>query len=254
HRAAGGVDYLDGGWQTLVDGLADLGARTGVRHVTTKVGAVRPGPGGGWLVDSGVGTVAAASVVLAAGGPVEADRLLGGTSAAVARWATLAQPVLASTLEVLLRAKPRARAGSYALDEPLYSVDHGVTCRVAPDGGALVHGLFYEPDRHPDASPRARLETALDAWQPGWRDQVVDVIERKRMVVAHDRPRLAPAADRAAVVVPDLTGVFLASDAVTDEGLLADAAVSSGRAAGRAAAAAVAARPSRVGLRAVGTG
>lgn len=235
-RAAKGVDYLHGGWQTLVDGLQQAADRAGVRRVTGKVSGV-VAVDDRWTVASAAGSIDAGAVVLAMGGPVDADRLLGGVSPSVARWASLARPVLASTLEVLLRSKPKPRRpAAYALDEPVYSVDAAATCSIAPRGGAVVHGLFYEPDQASDVVPRARLEAALDAWQPGWRAHVVDVIERKRMVVAHDRPRLAAAPDLPAAVVPDLDGVYLASDAVTAGGLLADAAASSGRVAGRAAA------------------
>ncbi|MCB0976980.1 MAG: FAD-dependent oxidoreductase [Acidimicrobiales bacterium] len=241
-RGARGVYYLDGGWQTLVDGLAKVVDAEGVRRLEAKASAVRP-VDGRWAVDVPGGSVVASSVVLATGGPTDAERLLGDLSPTVSRWARVAEPVKASTLEVLLSAKPKRRPGAYAVDEPVYNVDAAATCRVAPDGGALVHCLFYEPDRHPDLDPRARMEAALDVWQPGWRDRVVDVVERKRMVVAHDRPRLAPAADLPSVVVPDLDGVFLAGDAITTHGLLADAAVSSGREAGRAAARHCAVRP-----------
>lgn len=235
-RGARGVDYLDGGWQTLVDGLERMADADGVRRVHGKVTAVRP-EGERWSVEFADGAIDAGAVVIAVGGATEADGLLAGRSSAVRRWAEVADPVVASTLEVLLRSKPvRGRVAAYAVDEPVYSVDAAASCRVAPEGAALVHGLFYEPDRLPEAAPRARLEAALDAWQPGWRDRVVEVIERKRMVVAHDRPRLAPAADRPAAVIPDLDGVFLASDAVTTDGLLADAAASSARVAARAAA------------------
>ena len=253
-RGAKGVDYLDGGWQSLVDGLQAEVDRAGVRRVTAKARRVEVADGGGGRVDTTAGPVDAAAVVLAVGGPVEAARLLDGASPTMTRWAAVAEPVVAATLEVLLRRKPLPRAGSYSLDEPIYSVDAAASCRIAPDGGAVVHGIFYEPDRRPidrpvEGAPRQRLEAALDAWQPGWREHVVDVIERKRLVVAHDRPRLAPAGDRPSVVVPDLDGVFLASDAITSGGMLADAAVGSGREAGRAAAARARSQP---GLTAVG--
>ncbi|MBX3313977.1 MAG: NAD(P)-binding protein [Actinobacteria bacterium] len=236
-RGARGVEYLDGGWQTLVDGLGAAASGAGVERVHAKATAVLPVGPGRWSVATTAGRFGCGAVVLASGGPVEADRLLGGRSAAMARWVVESEPVLAATLEVLLRARPKHRAGSYALDEPVYSVDHAVSARLAPDGGALVHGLFYEPDRWPEVDPRERLEAALDLTQPGWRDHVVEVVERKRMVVAHDRPRVVGGgSSRPAVVVQDLDGVFLAGDAITEEGLLADAATSSGRVAGRAAA------------------
>jgi hypothetical protein len=84
---------------------------------------------------------------------------------------------------------------------------------------------------------RAVLEQVLDAQDPGWRDRVRHVAYRRRLVVAHDRPRPehlggAPTP----VAVADRPGVFVAGDWLTDHGLLADAALSSGAAAGRAAA------------------
>jgi len=240
-RGARLVDYLDGGWQTLVDGFGDAARRAGAAERLGKVtGVARDGDR--WRVALGDGSVVrAGAVVLAVGGAADASRLVGGASAALERWAAAATPVYAACLSVLCDGPSTRRVGAYALDRPVYTIDQARSARLGPPGHHVIHGLYYQPDRTPEVDPRAAIEAQLTAWYPGWRERVVDVVERRRVVVAHDQPR--PTGERAGVVIPDLDGVFLAGDAVTDDGLLADAATSSGRRAGLAAAAA--ARPGR---------
>lgn len=233
-RAVKQVDYLDGGWQQLVDGFTAAADAAGVVGVQQKVVAVTR-DGERWRVETADGSVVrATAVVLAHGGAADADRLLGGGSPIVARWAAAARPVVAHCLAAVIDGPAPRRLGGYGLDEPVYSVDQSRSAKVAPAGRHVVQGLVYEPDRF-DADPKERLEATLEVWWPGWRDQVVDLVERKRMVVAHDRPQPGVAAPTAAI--EDLDGIWFASDAVTAEGLLADAAVSSARVAGTAAAA-----------------
>jgi hypothetical protein len=84
---------------------------------------------------------------------------------------------------------------------------------------------------------RAVLERLLDAQDPGWRDRVRHLAYRRRLVVAHDRPRPVPRdGERTPRRVPEHPGVFVAGDWLTDDGLLADAALASGAEAGREAA------------------
>ena len=74
------------------------------------------------------------------------------------------------------------------------------------------------------------------------RDQVVDARYGRRLVVAHGRPLPGSGfAGRPPVTVPDRRGLFVAGDWVGPEGLLTDAVMASGRAAGRAAARSIAA-------------
>jgi phytoene dehydrogenase-like protein len=78
----GGVWYVNGGWQTLVDGLAVAARSAGaVVHPASSVTALER-DGGRWVVTTrseggDSRTVAASSVVLAAGGPALAERLAG---------------------------------------------------------------------------------------------------------------------------------------------------------------------------------
>jgi predicted NAD/FAD-dependent oxidoreductase len=96
--------------------------------------------------------------------------------------------------------------------------------------------MKYVPAAELSRSPeedRYELETFADAAQPGWRDEVVDARYLHRMTVTHDLPR--PSAHRATVQMAS-DAMFVCGDWVGDA-QLADAAISSGAAAGIAAAA-----------------
>ena len=239
-RGAHGVLYLDGGWRTLVDGVRAAALAAGVRTVTGRVERVETGAGGVTVHLADGSSLAGGAAVIAAGGARHADTLLSGASEAIRRWAEAARPVQATTLDVALTRLPRpGKVATYGLGEPTYAVAHSSSAALAPKGAALIQCLYYEPDLHPEVDHRAHLEGILDTVQPGWREVLVEARCSRRLVVAHDRPRPGPPAEQApAVVVPDLPGVYVAGDWITTDGLLADAAVSSGRVAGLAAAAA----------------
>jgi len=237
-----GVVYLDGGWQQLVDALRAVAERAGVAvHTRSKVQTVEVHDGGA-TVRTSRGDVIASTVVVATGGPAEADALLRGASAAVTRWAREARPVVASTLDIALDALPVPdRRIVLGLDEPTYLSVHTPFADLAPHGGEVVHLLWYGDAT---SDPRAALEAVLDRAQPGWREHVRVERYARRLVVAHGRPepRISRTAGSPPVEVPDLPCVLVAGDWVGADGLLADASFASGRAAGRLAAPA-AARP-----------
>jgi phytoene dehydrogenase-like protein len=238
---AHGVVYLDGGFQQLVDSLqAVADARGVVTQTTAKVDAIEARDGG-FVVRTPQGDLDADAVVHAAGGPVDVDRVLQGASATVRAWTEREQPVYASALDLALRALPDPRQRVvFGLDDPLYFSVHTPAARLVTDGPGEVAHLLWYGDRADD--PRPRLESLLDRAQPGWRDQVVDARYGRRLVVAHGRPLPGSGfAGRPPVAVPDRPGLFVAGDWVGPEGLLTDAVMASGRAAGRAAARSIAA-------------
>ncbi|HEV8323411.1 MAG TPA: FAD-dependent oxidoreductase, partial [Myxococcota bacterium] len=174
-----GVLYLDGGWQSLVDGLAGAARAAGVRAVTgvRAASVVLEEIGGGRAAVRGVRledgtTLAAAAAVLAVDPETACGLTRGGADPSLRAWASGAVPVRAATLDVALSRLPRARAlFALGIDRPLYVSVHSAAARLAPDGGAVIHVARYLGAG--DAGDEAELEALLDGLQPGWREAVV---------------------------------------------------------------------------------
>jgi phytoene dehydrogenase-like protein len=224
-----GVLYLDGGWQSLVDGLVTAARAAGARLVSGWTAtAVRAG-----AVSSAEETLEADEIVLAL--PMPAARALlrtaGPTSAAQADALpdAMGPPVRAACLDVALRRLPRPKPTlALGLDEPVYVSVHTAVADLAPEGGAVIHAAMYlspDHDRRP-AADRAVLEATLDTLQPGWRDEVVHQRFLPRMTVVSALPPLAGLGARPSVVWAP--GLWLCGDWVGAQGYLADASCASG--------------------------
>ena len=134
----GNAGDLDGGWQTLVDGLVAASSTAGTRlMVGERALAVAAGEGGTWEVTTPARTVRAASLVIAPGGPDAARALLPRTPT----W-ELGSPATAACLDLGLRSPPVTKV-AFGLDEPLYLSTHSPSARLVPLGGALVHVMRY---------------------------------------------------------------------------------------------------------------
>jgi phytoene dehydrogenase-like protein len=225
----GNVLYLDGGWQTLVDGLIAVSSTRGVRLLASERAlAVAAGERGRWEVETPARTVRAASLVIATGGPDAARTLLPSKPT----W-ELGSPAAAACLDLGLCSVPSTRV-AFGLDEPLYLSTHGPSARLAPDGGALVHVMRY--GARTAGEDRAQLWALAESCGVTEGDVVVQRFLHE-MRVCHALPRPgAGLAGRPGIRATDLPGVYLAGDWVGPVGLLADAALSSGEAAGHAAA------------------
>ena len=242
---ARGVIYLDGGWQTLVDGLLDKAREAGVRIVTNAdaaaiehdgvVRGVRLRDGERWTAPCVVSTLPPAAVAALPG--------LEGTD--VVRLARSRVPVQAATLDLGLRRLPRPKTlAAFGLARPQYVSVHSAAARLAPEGGALVHAMCYlgTEEREP-AAIESELEALVDRLQPGWRAEVVERRFVPELTVANALPLASEngLAGRPGADVPERPGLFVAGDWIGPEGLLADASLASAR----AAAAAVVAWPRR---------
>lgn len=238
----GGVDYLDGGWQSLVDSLRDEAARAaGVRIETHSAvdaiecdgatATIRLANGGTHLVRSVVATVSPSMLArLVNGGGVEA----------LHRWAREAVPVYASCLDVALRRLPCSENQFVlGLDRPLYFSVHTRSARLAPEGGAVIHlAKYLRADSENNAADDEReLEALLDLLQPEWREVLVTKRYLPRMLVSN---AIATAAQggivgRPGPAVPDVPNLFVAGDWVGPHGMLADTSLASARDAARLA-------------------
>ena len=160
-RALVGVTYLDGGWQQIVDQLAesarlagvDIREHSSVRHVGRS--RAHDGTGAdGWTVDTAAGPVSATNVLLAGMGPHEAARLLGSTADELG-WADAGPEVRASCLDLGV-SRPADPGVVFAAEQPLYLSTHTPPARLVSDeiaaaGGGVVQLLRYlGADETPD--------------------------------------------------------------------------------------------------------
>lgn len=230
--ATGGVLYVDGGWQSLVRGLAGIAEASGAELLCSAPAiALSREPGGGHRVSLRDGRVLTADVVIVALGPHEAAALVKTAGARAPDALTSSTPVHMATLDVALRRLPgNGSRFVLGIDEPLYLSVHSDVAAVAPPGGAIIHtGRYLAPGDDPSQA-RAELEHLLDRSHPGWRSEVVHVQHLPHMKVAErlDLAREGGDAGRPDLRCPGLPGVLFAGDWVRGGEWLADAAVASG--------------------------
>ena len=229
------VLYLDGGWQTLVDGLRRGAEAAGVRIMpgmrvesVACDGAVQ----GVRLAD---GTLHSAGAAVIAAGPTEAAALVpDGKNVVLQEWADAAIPIKAVCLDIALSQLPQPRATfALGIDQPLYLSVHSAVAKLAPAGGATIHVAKYlDPDVPTDPkSDERQLEELLDCLQPGWRELLVERRFLPNMVVYNALVTAAAGgwSGRPGPAVPNIANLYVAGDWVGPEGLLADASLSSAK-------------------------
>jgi phytoene dehydrogenase-like protein len=227
------VLYLDDGWQTLVDGLARRAREAGATIVTrADVAALVQEGARARGVRLASGETWSAPFVLAALAPDAVDTLVGRDRKAAR------VPVRMATLDLGLAELPRPdRRAVFGLARPYYFSVHSAVARLAREGTALVHAAYYlGDDRREPAAIEAELVAFVDRVQPGWRAHVVERRFVPELVVAHALPLASEGglAGRPPVAVSGRPGLYVAGDWVGPEGLLADAALASARAAAAA--------------------
>ena len=236
-----GVRYLDGGWQTLVDGLREAALAAGVNLETSQRAqtvVVEQGQTRGVMLADG--QTREASHVLLAASPSAAVALTAAFAPATwQRQLNELLPVKAACLDVALARLPQPEARfALGIDQPLYVSVHSATAQLAPAGGALVHAAKYlmTGEQTPAQTLEAELEQTLDSVQSGWRDVLVKRRFMPALTVNHalTTAEQKGAAGRPPVVVPEVASLFIAGDWVGPEGQLADASVASATAAARA--------------------
>lgn len=231
------VRYLDGGWQTLIDGLWRVAQEAGARMVTqARVVAVETVEDK-LTVRLADGTVYPASAVLLATDPATASTLIAdGTHPDVSHWAAQSVPARVSCFDVALRRMPKPEhLFALGIDRPLYYSVHSAWAHLAPEGGAMIHVMKYlQPDApaEPEAT-RRELEEILDLLQPGWRAEVLEQFFLPNMLASNAivQAKSGGLSGRPGPTVPGIRNLYVAGDWVGTEGQLADACFASARSA-----------------------
>jgi phytoene dehydrogenase-like protein len=224
----GSVLYLNGGWQTIVDGLRRVAVASGVRIESSALVAAleRRSPRAVAGVRLADGRYIPASSVVIAATPADVDAL-----SEVTRFEQALRPVRVATIDLALKSLPRPkRIVAFGADEPTYFSVHSAVASLAPRGGAMIHATKYlAPDERADPDVDRELEVLIDDMQPGWRNVLDTKLFLPNLTVTHAE-LLAAAGGIGGRPSPQLEAfdnVFIAGDWVGWRGQLSDAAAAS---------------------------
>jgi phytoene dehydrogenase-like protein len=243
---AGGVDYVDGGWQTIVNGLVDSAKEMNVRFLTGKsVISIE----NNWVVNEGSkyppwrvflsdGNAMHCENLIIAGSPGDTYHLLKNNDRVskflLNQLTDRVTPVRVATLDIALSKLPKPEIyGAYGLDDPLYLSVHSAFAKLAPEGGAMVHVMknIESPVGSNPKADREELENFMDLVQPGWRKVVVkqrflpNLIVSNALVCANQHGTIG----RPEVKVPTIDNLYIIGDWVGPDGILADASLASAK-------------------------
>jgi len=232
---AGGVMYLDGGWQTLVDGLLTVAKNANAKIVMGKKAIkVKRNDSSGWQVLLDNKTEVSAKIVVIAAGPNDAYSLFDDNERpdTLSKAAKEAKPIRLVCLDVALSSLPdKDTLFALGVDRPLYFSVHSAYAKLAPKDGALIHvakylGTSIQPKPRED---QPELEEFLDLLQPGWKQVLVKKRPLPNMVVSN---ALVTAADGGLGGRPDTKiaeNLYIVGDWVGKEGLVSNASVASAK-------------------------
>lgn len=220
-----GVLYLNGGWQTMIDGLQKKAAS----KATFKFGATvesleQKSDCIEILVD---GIKEKFDAVFLCIPPDSLEKLVPGS---------LPQEPLVpgkiACLDVCLKSLPfPERLFAIGIDEPLYLSVHSAAAQLAPAGGALIHVGHYLNEESKNQNCEERMMQLLDQIQPGWRDLLVYKRYLPHMTSTNGLP-LATLGGANGLPAPNISktgkpNIFVCGDYVGLEGELADCSTSS---------------------------
>ncbi len=230
-----GVMYLDGGWQTLIDGLLTVAKNAKAKIVMGKKAIrVKRNDSSGWQVLLDNKTEVSAKIVVIAAGPMDAYSLFDDKDRpdVLSKIAKEAKPIRLVCLDVALSSLPdKDTLFALGVDHPLYFSVHSAYAKLAPKGGALIHvakylGTSIQPRPRED---QPELEAFLDLLQPGWRQVLVKKRPLPNMVVSN---ALVTAAEGGLSGRPNpriAENLYIVGDWVGKEELVSNAAVASAK-------------------------
>jgi phytoene dehydrogenase-like protein len=230
-----GVMYLDGGWQTLIDGLLTVAKNAKAKIVMGKKAIrVKRNDSSGWQVLLDNKAEVSAKIVVIAAGPMDAYSLFDDNDRpdVLSKIAKEAKPIRLVCLDVALSSLPdKDTLFALGVDHPLYFSVHSAYAKLAPKGGALIHvakylGTSIQPKPRED---QPELEAFLDLLQPGWRQVLVKKRPLPNMVVSN---ALVTAADGGLSGRPNpriAENLYIVGDWVGKEGLVSNASVASAK-------------------------
>lgn len=222
----GGVLYLDGGWQTIIDQLHNRAVISGVQVQTNT--AVKQISCNADLFTLGLskGEDIHAKYVICTAGPQELSKMVSEK----ASYLNETTAVKGASLDVVLSELPDPkRLFAMGISTPLYFSVHSHYARLSEDGKSAVLHVFkyHHPDDHINGKEvQGELEQFLDQMQPGWRNYLITSRFMPTITVNQRLPRIG---DEPKVrSETDIPGLYIAGDWASPHFILAEGAIRSG--------------------------
>nr|WP_227872069.1 dehydrogenase [Paenibacillus albus] len=234
----GGVQYINGGWQTIIEQLRQKAQQAGAHIVSGKsVRELQHADGHVRGLIFADGEEIAVSNVISTASPAESAKLVQGSEeTALHRWKSEAKPVTAACMDLGLRKLPiKGRHVALGLDQPVFFSEHSVGAKLSDNGEVVVHLIKYNSPGtpNPKADEKLLLET-MTLLHPGWEQEVIVKQFLPNITVVHDYPHRGKKNRAVGPEVPEIQGLYVAGDWVGHGELLADASAASARRAAEA--------------------
>lgn len=240
HRSLkSGVQYIHGGWQTIVDQLRELAERAGVDVLSGKnVAAIAHEDGRVRGVRFADGeTMAVAHVIAATPPAVTFGMVSGAERTALRRWKEEARPSMAACLDLALKRLPAPnRHVAIGLDRPVFFTHHSRVATLSDNGTMVVHLIKYNGTGASDPqADEALLEQTMSLLHPDWQREVATRQYLPNIAVVHDYAHVGRTGPQRGPAVPEIAGLYVAGDWASHGEMLLDAAAASARRASRQA-------------------
>lgn len=231
----GGVRYLHGGWQAMIDSLTALTQSAGaVLRTGQKVTSIT-GAHPAMRIHLADHTKVETQSIVAALDPQVTHQLTGKVpNSHLAALCERLIPVRGAALDLALRRLPDPNINfALHLDQPYYFSNHSNVARLTRDDRHVVLHLYKytSPDDNPNAErDRKELEEFLDLLQPGWRKELITSRYLPRIPVTYGLQTVERACSNGEeTLVSDIPGLYLAGDWTAGDAMLSDAAIVSGK-------------------------
>jgi len=220
HALRYNVQYLDGGWQPIVDALHDRARSAGaVLQFDNEVSAIEHSDSQVTSVLTRDGQRYPARTVIAAIKSSALSAVLPDDKTA-AQWAQTAVPLRAACLDLGVRELPYPeRWNVQHLEAPLYFAIHSDYARLAPEGTYNLQLVRYLSPDEDGRGAEPELRAFLERIQPGCYERAIVKRFMPNLVVHHD----LPSAERAHAAHPEIAGLYLVGDSASSEYMLANA-------------------------------
>ncbi|WP_309495581.1 NAD(P)/FAD-dependent oxidoreductase [Mechercharimyces sp. CAU 1602] len=233
-RSMGGVRYIDGGWETVIQSLAKRARTHGVQMRTGTTVARIEGEHPQFHLHLSNGEKISTTFVLSTVGlsqtaKLVADHKLGKP---IAQLASEMVPVYGATLDIVTSHLPARTSFALGADQPVYYANHSKVAALTDNPEhSVLHVFKYLHEEDIGKDHKTELLSFIDTIQPGWHKHVLAKRYLPRLQITEGlatvkRLQQTEVEQTGLQCIP---GLYFAGDWLFQTGLLADAAIGSGK-------------------------